>query len=64
MTNRTHKGTDCNALILGKDKALVVFSLRHTMAKRTNLPTPSQILGVNHQNKYGFTISSADHSNR
>jgi hypothetical protein len=63
MANSTCKGTDCKALILGKDKAPVAFPLRHITNNRTNLPTTSQILGVKHQKKYYFTVSSADHSN-
>jgi hypothetical protein len=49
MANSTCKGTDCKALILGKDKAPVAFPLRHNTNNRTNLPTTSQILGVRHQ---------------
>jgi hypothetical protein len=51
MMNSTSKGTDCKTPVLGKDKAPVAFTLRHTTTKGTNLPTPSQILEAKHQKK-------------
>ena len=54
MTHNACKATDCKTLIFGKDKAPVSFHLRHTMTERTNLPTPSQILGEKHWKKIKF----------
>ena len=38
-------GKHCKTLIFGKDEAPTAFPLKHTTTKRTNLRTPSQVMG-------------------